>query len=308
MQDWIRGVNIGGWLVLERFITPYLFAITDCHVTGNFCYYPGQIDAPPHSNEKYCDLFRCKPHRFPSATGATDYPTDEYTLMQSFATPDIARKYLDQHYENFVTQDDVKTLHEHGVTHVRVPLGHWILGTDEENAPFVTAHGWLYLVRFVGWCREYKIQVWPDLHTAPGSQNGFDNSGHLLPGKPTCHNWSSNQTLVQNTLNKLLRIATQIRDDGLTDVITGIGILNEPFVDCNRTVIRDYSIKALQGIRSILGPDTSVYLGDMFNATKWNDGWWLNETNTFLDSHYYHGKHLHALSSNNKMVLWLHPN
>ena len=35
----------------------------------------------------------------------------------------------------------------------------------------------------VGWCKEEGIQVWPDLHTAPGSQNGFDNSGHL--GKKT---------------------------------------------------------------------------------------------------------------------------
>lgn len=36
----IRGVNIGGWLVLERYITPSVFAITKCHLDGNPCWYP----------------------------------------------------------------------------------------------------------------------------------------------------------------------------------------------------------------------------------------------------------------------------
>lgn len=319
-SDWIRGVNIGGWLVLERFITPYLFAITDCHVRGEFCYYPGQIDAPPDHNN-YCDLYnKCKPHRFESVTGVVDYPVDEYTLLQSFETPDIARRYLDLHYEHFVTRQDVALLKQHGVTHVRVPLGHWILGSvanrnpddangndssdtsssnphsdadqDQSQSPYVQAHGWLYLIRFVNWCREEGIQVWPDLHTAPGSQNGFDNSGQLLASAtspPTCVHWSGNATLVQQTLDTVLAIAQQIKVDGMEDVITGMGILNEPFGDCDRDVVREYNNKALQGIRKILGNQTAVYMGDMFNATKWNDGsWWVNEDHTFLDSHYYH--------------------
>ena len=221
-------MNIGGWLVLERFITPYLFAITDCHVRGEFCYYPGQIDAPPN-HDNYCDSYnKCKRHRFESVKGVVDYPVDEYTLLQSFETPDIARRYLDLHYEHFVTRQDVTLLKEHGVTHVRVPLGHWILGSvanrdhdgskdpnattldsnmdtnDPSESPYVTAHGWLYLIRFVNWCREEGIQVWPDLHTAPGSQNGFDNSGQLLAlasAPPTCAHWSGNATRVQQTLD-----------------------------------------------------------------------------------------------------------
>lgn len=294
MPDWIRGVNIGGWLVLERFITPYLFAITDCHVQGNFCYYPDQIDAPPN-HDNYCDLFKCKPHRFESVTGQLDYPVDEFTLLESFATPQIAQEYLDIHYDHFVTRNDVALLSANGVTHVRVPLGHWILGDSTSKdgstknlSPFVQAHGWLYFVRFVGWCREHHIQVWPDLHTAPGSQNGFDNSGELLHGDPTCHNWSADPTHVNATLSTILRIAAQIKEDGLEDVVTGIGLLNEPFGDCDRTVVRRYNDLALRGVREVLGPSVHVYIGDMFNATKWNDGYWEDEENTFLDSHYYH--------------------
>jgi hypothetical protein len=46
-KEWIRGVNIGGWLMAERFITPYLFAINTCHLNGSLCWYPGQIGSPP---------------------------------------------------------------------------------------------------------------------------------------------------------------------------------------------------------------------------------------------------------------------
>ena len=252
--------------------------------------------APPNHNND-CDLFKCKPHRFESVTGKIDYPVDEFTLLESFATPRIAQEYLDIHYEHFVTRNDVAHLSANGVTHVRVPLGHWILGDPTSNngdtknlSPFVQAHGWLYFVRFIGWCREYDIQVWPDLHTAPGSQNGFDNSGELIRGDPTCHNWSANPARVNATLSTILRIAAQIKDDGLDDVVTGIGLLNEPFGDCDRSVVRQYNDLALKGVRKVLGPSVHVYIGDMFNATKWNDGYWEDEENTFLDSHYYHGR------------------
>jgi len=321
-KDWIRGVNIGGWLVLERFITPYLFAITTCDLEGDFCYYPGQVDAPPN-HDNYCNLYgKCQPVRSISVTGALDYPVDEYTLMEAFGTnKTTAAAYLDSHYDHFVTRADIAMLVDHGVTHVRVPMGHWILGDiDTANEPYVHAHGWEYFKRLVGWCRESNIQVWPDLHTAPGSQNGFDNSGHLLPGDPTCTNWSGSPSNVNRTLSILTSIAQQIKDDGLNDVVTGLGVLNEPFMDCHVDVVRQYNNDALEAVRDILGSDFHIYIGDLFNATAWNDGWWqgnddaavgdtavdtVGDTadtvvadkggddaakyqNTFLDSHYYH--------------------
>ena len=40
-----------------------------------------------------------------------------------------------------------------------------------------------------------------------------------------------------------------------------------------------------------MGEDTAVYIGDRFNATEWNDGFWTEKEykGTILDSHYYHG-------------------
>ncbi len=39
-----------------------------------------------------------------------------------------------------------------------------------------------------------------------------------------------------------------------------------------------------------MGEHTNVYIGDTFNATKFNDGFWTETKykGTYLDSHYYH--------------------
>lgn len=291
-KPWVRGVNIGGWLVMERFITPYFFAITTCHLRGDFCFYPGQVDAPPLDSPDYqvCDLFHCKPVQFMSSSGELDYPIDMYTLLTAFHDKHIAKRWLEFHWEHFVTKDDIRTLHEAGVTHVRVPVPHWILEDSATigDEPWVEG-GWLYFIRLVSWCREFNIQVWPDIHTAPGSQNGFDNSGHALPN-PTCTNWQNDPNNVNRTLKAVQDISQAIVDDGLSDVVTGFGTLNEPFVDCSDVIVRDYNERALAILRKNMGPATSVYVGDIFNSTRFADGWWTDEKyeNTFLDSHYYH--------------------
>ena len=38
-----------------------------------------------------------------------------------------------------------------------------------------------YLRRLVKWADELGVKVLIDLHAAPGSQNGFDNSGRMGP-------------------------------------------------------------------------------------------------------------------------------
>lgn len=301
-QPWIRGVNIGGWLVLERFITPYFFALTDCHLRGDFHFYPNQVDAPPTSSHIYKPmdkeaLSKCKP--------VQPYPVEEYTLTKAFNNKTIAREYMKIHWDNFVKRDDIRKLKEGGVTHIRVPLGHWIMGDIRDDEPWVDG-GWTYFKRLVEWCREEEIEVWPDIHTAPGSQNGFDNSGMLLD-HPTCHGWdmddpsapdtkfkSSDEVKLSDNVLRSLKavddITAAIAKDNMTDVVTGFGILNEPFANCHQEVIRKFDNLAFDIVRKNMGEGTNIYIGDVFNATKFNDGFWTDPKykGTFLDSHYYH--------------------
>lgn len=95
---------------------------------------------------------------------------------------------------------------------------------------------------------------------------------------------------VQRTLDIVNEITTAIAKNGMTDVVTGFGVLNEPFANCDMAVVRKFDNLALDIVRRNMGEHTSIYIGDIFNATKWNDGWWTEEKykNTYLDSHYYH--------------------
>ncbi|KAL3907665.1 MAG: hypothetical protein SGILL_008778 [Bacillariaceae sp.] len=292
-RSWIRGVNLGGWLLAERFISPYLFAVNTCTLKGDWCFYPGQLGAPHISSKshKYCDLYHCQPHLLETAHGGLDYPTDEYTLFQSFENSALAKEYMTFHWENFITKVDVQTLKKAGVTHIRVPVPHYMMGGDNirDGEPWIDGQ-YLFFCRFVGWARYYDIQVWVDLHTAPGSQNGFANSGRLLPN-PTCEHWSSSDTNIERTMRAIEDIAHAIVDDNLRDTVTGFGILNEPYMNCDISKVKKFNNDALSAVRKIMGEDTSVYMSDSFNASQWNDGWWTDPdiyNNTYLDSHYYH--------------------
>lgn len=205
----IRGVNIGGWLVLERYITPYQFAVTECHLDGDFCWYAGQLSAPSFVNDENSDDNKnnnnnvlgyqqctpeylapssCPPVVIHNEFGRLDYPNDERTLALAFLQNerinnvtqrrDIAEQWFNVHFDNFLAQSDLLALQQAGVTHVRVPLPHWILHKHQEmdtDEPWwIVGDRWKYFVRLCRWVREMKtIQVWPDVHTAPGSQNGF---------------------------------------------------------------------------------------------------------------------------------------
>jgi glucan 1,3-beta-glucosidase len=204
-----------------------------------------------------------------------DYPIDEYTLGQAFENRTLARLYMERHWETFVTYQDLVDLKNAGVTHLRVPLSYWIRGNVVAGEPYIPG-GWKYFVRFAKWCRAIDgLTIWADLHGAPGSQNGFDNSGHYL-GHSTCKRWCDSAENVERTVDIVTDIATAIKEEGLQDVVKGFGLLNEPFLDCDEKVLRNYYTQGLDIVRTILGNDTAVFIGDMFGAWHFNNGWWTD--------------------------------
>lgn len=164
-QPWVRGVNLGGWLVMERYIAPYQFAITDCHVRGDFCWFPGALSAPAPNNVDYkeCDPSKCRPFKVENDFGNVEYPVDEKTLTKAFmeyATPENktqarenAEFWFNSHFENFIKRDDLQQLRNNGITHVRVPLPHWIVGDVEPSENWIVGKRWEMFVRVCKWAR-----------------------------------------------------------------------------------------------------------------------------------------------------------
>ena len=73
-----------------------------------------------------------------------------------------------------------------GINQLRIPVGYWIFDVIE-NEPFPEPSKndehkqRFYLRRLVKWADDLGLKVLIDLHAAPGSQNGFDNSGRMGP-------------------------------------------------------------------------------------------------------------------------------
>jgi glucan 1,3-beta-glucosidase len=315
-KSWIRGVNLGGWLVQERYIVPYQFSITDCHLVGEYCWYPGALSAPPeakHNISRICDLDKCNPYRTKTVGTNFDYPNDEWTLSEAFShNQTIGEEWFNFHFDNFITKDDLLFVKNSGITHLRVPLPHWILGNIMADEPWIAGKRWEAFKRLCGWARELDLQVWPNLHTAPGSQNGFDNSGKE-DTKFTCAGWGKIAENVQRTLDIVHEITFRISQDGLTDVVTGFGILNEPFGDCNDFVYQKFLDDGLAIVRNNLPKSTSVFVSDKFFAPVMNDGqWWLDPKkyqDTYLDTHFYHvfAPEVRAFGPNQHLELVCHP-
>ncbi|KAJ8604325.1 hypothetical protein CTAYLR_002488 [Chrysophaeum taylorii] len=242
----IRGVNLGGWLVLEKWIKPSLFAEWD--------------PFDPTS------------------------PKDEWTYCERLGKSEC-QKRLDEHWDTWVSVEEMNDLADAGITHVRVPVGWWITGDVEEGEPYVSGQ-WKYFARMTRWARERGIEVWLDLHAVPGSQNGFDNSGRL--GNAT---WDASTRNVNRSLAAIETIVRRVDAEGLRNDVTGFGLLNEPDQHIDYWLMLDFYNKAYDTIRTVLGDGISIYIGDMFSPQSFNWFWHagnpIRATNVFLDSHIY---------------------
>ncbi|KAL3229589.1 hypothetical protein RNJ44_01725 [Nakaseomyces bracarensis] len=139
-SETMRGVNIGGWLVLEPYITPSLF-----------------------------EQFRTNDQN------DDGIPVDEFHFCQQLGY-DAAKDQLMSHWSSFYTEQDFQQIAAKGFNMVRIPVGYWAFKTVYGD-PYVTGEQEAFLDQAIQWASTYGLKVWVDLHGAAGSQNGFDNSG-----------------------------------------------------------------------------------------------------------------------------------
>ena len=72
------------------------------------------------------------------------------------------------------------------------------------------------------WASQVGLHVWVDLHGAPGSQNGFDNSGQRDRLE-----WQSTPGYVEHTLAAVAELAKRYSTRELAGTVAGIEVLNE---------------------------------------------------------------------------------
>lgn len=245
-SDIMRGVNLGGWFVLEPYITPSLF----------------EPFVGPNGDE-------------------SNVPPDEYHLTQVLGK-DLALQRLSQHWNSWYTEKDFKQMSSVGLNMVRIPIGYWAFDLREGD-PFVQGQV-PYMDRAIEWCRKYNLKVWIDLHGAPGSQNGFDNSGLR-----DAYGFQDGDN-TDFTIKVLSDVFYKYADESYNDVVIGIELLNEPLgpvLDMQR--LKDFFSTCYNNLRKN-GSNTPVIIHDAFQPPGyWNDFLTLDQDcyNVILDHHHY---------------------
>lgn len=206
---------------------------------------------------------------------------DEYTYTQALGKGEAYRR-LSQHWNTWITQDDFNQIARAGLNHVRIPIGYWAVA-PLAGEPYVQGQ-LAVLDKAIGWARAAGLKVLLDLHGAPGSQNGFDNSGRLGP-----INWQQGNTVSQ-TLDAIKGLAK--RYASASDVVTSIQLLNEPLPAAGAAFLdntKNFYKAGYSAIRAI-NTETVVVIHDAFQGIGAWQGFLSPETgatHVLLDTHQY---------------------
>jgi glucan 1,3-beta-glucosidase len=146
----------------------------------------------------------------------------------------------------------------------RIPIGYWSIpltasdtSTSTSTAPYIEG-AWTYFLRALAWAKKHNVRVIVDLHGAPGSQNGYDNSGQLT-SNPV---WAVNPDNVTRTVDTLKFLAKEVGNQ--VDVIE---LLNEAAGfrgDDWAAAVRSFWVAAYDAVRQAAGEDVKIMIGDAF--------------------------------------------
>ena len=149
---------------------------------------------------------------------------------------------------------------------LRIPIGYWAF--DNANTPYLSGAS-DYLDLAISWARSAGLKVWVDCHGSPGSQNGYDNSGHagdVLWQEPSNLNLS---------ISVLETMAQKYGSASYSDVVIALEIVNEPisYSPNNIATTRQFAQDAYTAIKTAAtNPALTVVMHDAFQPlSTWSD-------------------------------------
>jgi len=208
-----RGVNLGGWLVAEYWMTQdssvWLGVESDNALGG------------------------------------------EYIAITAASDPSTMRARLEAHHSTFITEDDIKEIAAVGLNTVRVPIGWWILGRDDYDTS--NSQRWRAFptdtldcldLLITKWAKTHNVAVLISMHAAKGSQNGEQHSAPTDLGEMF---WSAYPENVATTVEVVSSLADRYKDE---DAFLGFTLLNGPAGTTDESVMLAYYKEAYTAIRA----------------------------------------------------------
>mmetsp|Transcript_19787 Transcript_19787/g.63636 ORF Transcript_19787/g.63636 Transcript_19787/m.63636 type:complete len:746 (-) Transcript_19787:112-2349(-) len=273
----IFGVNLGGWLVLEPWITPSLF------------------------------------YQF-LGKGRQEVAMDSYSFC-SVLGPKEGNLQLRRHWKTWVTRDHVRRLAELGVNSLRVPVGDWMFGAS--YGPYVgcTEGSLVALDELLVWAAEFDLKVLLDVHAVRRSANGLDNGGITMGVKwtstledvasdaVTFEHWPRrsaewmgtfdghtgtydvvNWTRIDASIDVLAAIASRYASN---PTVLGVEAVNEPWQFTPIDVLKEFYWRAYLRVKEI-APSWRFVMHDSFRFNKETWGGFMEGCpDIALDTHVY---------------------
>lgn len=257
----VRGVNLGGWFVLESWMTP--------------------------------DLFSGIPNAHDETTWIINNPNAEEDLIEHWET------FITEADFQFLADNNIEYIRLPipwwmwgGVAYETTPFPNNTLPWWDESAG--TNRYLDYRVEYIAsvdyidqamtWAEEYGIKVLVDLHAAPGGQNGFDNGG--LSGVNV---WANQQYVTQT----LLIVRDMVQHFNQFDSFWGFQVMNEPGWGVPLDTLMEYYADSYNIIRAY-NQDVWVGFHDGFRSymeNEWTEFFQDPEHDfekVFFDIHLYH--------------------
>ncbi|WVR06874.1 hypothetical protein IAU60_003910 [Kwoniella sp. DSM 27419] len=212
---------------------------------------------------------------------------DEYTLSQNMG--DNLTAAMTEHYETFITERDFAEMASAGINWVRIPIGFWAIETYP-GEPYLERVAWTYMLKALKWCRKYGLRVNFDLHSVPGSENGWNHSGRQ--GTVNWMNGAMGLANAQRTLDYIRTLAQFISQDQYSSVVRMFGFINEPNANTvGKAGVGSFYheahniIREITGIGAGKGAHLSVHDG-FLGVSQWY-GFMPNLDRVDLDQHNY---------------------
>ena len=274
-KDVIRGVNIGGWLVLEPWITPSLF-------------YPflGTVNKIGMDMYTFCDILG----------------------------PKEANRKLKKHWSTWIDESHIDIFIQNNINLLRVPVGDWMYipygpYLTEEDGIKCTDGAIEILDNLFAIAEKKNIEILIDLHTVKGSQNGFDNSGqsrrveihknHFTHWDIREANWIGDFDITTKKYtsynNESIQHSIQVLDIIIQKYATysafyGLNVLNEPWEYTPVDFLQSF-YQEIFDIFTLHMPSNKVFIiHDSFRSQIWNTFEFARNDKNFtiyLDTHQY---------------------
>jgi len=157
----------------------------------------------------------------------------EFDLVKKLGQ-DKADEVFANHWDTFITQEDVKLVKQYNLNSVRIPIGFWIIEeTVNRDNEYYPRGGLDKLRRMCGWLADEGITVLLDLHAAPGGSTQTNAFAGRCVDPPQFWGNEDNMSRHIAAAKKLTELVHAEPEHFRT--VWGLEALNEPPQDGSQT-------------------------------------------------------------------------